>query len=149
MPAVASASTSGVASTWTELSPQTSPLTLQIADIAYDPSTSQVVMLGGEDTLGISSGATWVWNGSSWTEMSPQASPPPLANSAVAYDTSSDQTLLFGGTSSSGPSAETWLWEAVTLEAPRSITSLASLDGSNLIVSTTVAVTINDTRKGT
>ncbi len=92
---------------------------------------------------------SWVWNGSNWTEMSPQASPPPLANSSVAYDTSSDQTLLFGGMGSSGLSAETWLWEAETLEAPVSITWLATLDGNNLIESTTLAVTVNDTMGGT
>lgn len=88
---------------WTE---ETTPDELsarEMAAMAYDPTTKQVVLFGGRSATE-TYGDTWVWSNGSWSEASPKNSPSPRAAAAMVYDQSSGQLLLFGG----GIGATTW-----------------------------------------
>ncbi|MCL4449046.1 MAG: hypothetical protein M1483_04565 [Actinobacteria bacterium] len=68
--------------TWSKLSPATSPPGRQNAAMAYDPNTSQLVLFGGNAGGTCSSvpcnplNDTWTFNGNNWTQQSPQSVPP-------------------------------------------------------------------------
>jgi len=105
-------------STWTELSPATSPPARDGASMAYDPATAQLVLFGG--TSGGSNHAlsdTWDWDGSSWTELSPATSPPARYQASLAYDGTDGELVLYGGMSentTAQPSVflgDTWTWD--------------------------------------
>jgi len=68
-------------STWTQLSPATSPSARSGAAIAYDAATSQLILFGGLYTNNsgefVTSDKTWEWTGSTWTQLSPATSPSP------------------------------------------------------------------------
>jgi hypothetical protein len=101
-------------STWTQLSPATSPSARSGVAMAFDPATSQLVLFGGAGTTGTAysgvSGSTWEWTGSNWTKLSPTTSPSPRYGASMAYDASARQLILFGGMGGSGVSGSTWEW---------------------------------------
>jgi sugar lactone lactonase YvrE len=96
--------------TWTQLSPATSPQARGYAVMAYDAAFSQVLLFGGE---GNGTGFpflndTWTWNGTTWTQLAPVTSPEARFSATMAYDPSSGQVVLFGGGSNSGFLGDTW-----------------------------------------
>ena len=105
----------GATTTWTSLSPATTPGPLSDAAMASDTSKGQVVLFGGfTDSLGTLSNATWVWNGATWTEESPATTPGPRSDAVMAHD-SSGQVVLFGGQDASGNAlGDTWTWDGTT-----------------------------------
>ncbi|MCL4434573.1 MAG: hypothetical protein M1399_07390 [Actinobacteria bacterium] len=92
--------------TWTKLSPSTSPPSRFSAAMAYDPNTSQVVLFGGCDGINGSTGLcnaltdTWTWDGSNWTQATPQSSPPTdpggQGTNGMVWDAGSDLMVMLG-----------------------------------------------------
>ncbi len=109
-----------------------SPPTRNVAALTWDPSTSQLVLFGGEWTSGQANGLsdTWLWNGTSWTQVDDHdgalagcgeslptadtcpSSPDGRVGSAVAYDPSIGRLVLFGGMNDYGNPEydDTWVW---------------------------------------
>ena len=86
--------------TWTELSPATSPPVRTSAAMADDPATGQLILFGGDVAGG--GGAdiyndTWNWNGTDWIQLSPTEVPPASEGASMAYDTAASQFILYGG----------------------------------------------------
>jgi hypothetical protein len=123
-------------STWTELLPATSPGARQDAQLAYDPTTEQLLLFGGNieasgDLLGdpVSTGDTWNWNGTTWTKLSPVTNPLPRGGGALTFDTATGQMVLFGGGqiqdqrylngigSTTTILADTWTWDGANWTA--------------------------------
>jgi len=100
--------------TWVELSPAASPPSEFDAAAAYDASTGQFVLFGGEIPHQAFANDTWVWNGSVWSQVFPATSPPPSFGGRMAYDVATKQLILFGGNifenDTSLESSETWEW---------------------------------------
>jgi len=109
--------------TWTELSPATSPSARFAASMAYDPATAQMVLFGGGN--GGSLGDTWTWNGTTWTELSPATSPQARQAASMDYDPATAQLVLFGGFSG-GADGDTWAYQAVAGAPTATIISPAS-----------------------
>jgi len=87
----------GTTSTWTQLSPVTSPAVREFAMMAYDAGTGLVVLFGGQNMSGVDLNDTWTWNGTTWTEKTPATSPSARDTAVMAYDPSSGLVVLFGG----------------------------------------------------
>ena len=103
--------------TWTQLSPATSPSARQDAAMAYDPATAQMILFGGSASSASSGGLaeTWNWTGTTWTQLSPTASPPARTWATLAYDPSTHQMVLFGGINTGGTLLnDTWTWNGTT-----------------------------------
>jgi hypothetical protein len=105
-------------STWTPQNPATSPPSRGTAAMAYDATSGQLLLFGGD---GNGTGFpflndTWTWNGTTWTQLSPAASPPPTGQAVMAYDANSGQLVLFGGTNDEGLNilGDTWTWNGTT-----------------------------------
>jgi hypothetical protein len=95
--------------TWTQLSPATSPPLTAQAMMAYDANSGQIVLFGGVNDEGLNVlGDTWTWNGTTWTQQTPVTSPEARFSAAMAYDASSGQVVLFGGGSNSNLLGDTW-----------------------------------------
>ena len=99
----------GLAKTWTQHFPATSPSPRR-ATIAYDDATRTVVLFGGE-TYSVAYNDTWTWNGANWTRQFPASAPSPRGMESMAYDADLGSVVLFGGVDQPGTqSNETWLW---------------------------------------
>ena len=95
--------------TWTQLSPATSPPLTGQAVMAYDANSGQELLFGGVNTGGSNIlGDTWTWNGTTWTQQTPATSPEARFSATMAYDPSSGLVVLFGGGSNSGFLGDTW-----------------------------------------
>jgi cellulase (glycosyl hydrolase family 5)/galactose oxidase-like protein len=102
-------------STWTQRTPGTSPPARSAADMAYSPSSGEVVLFGGGCCgypAGTRLGDTWTWDGSDWFQESTSGSPPARNYGAMA--TSPDQgVFMFGGAGSDGALlSDAWTWAA-------------------------------------
>ena len=105
-----SAGASTPATTWTQLSPATSPSARSYASMAYDPAIGKTVLFGGYD--GDSELAdTWTWNGTTWTQLSPATSPPARDSASMAYDPATGNMVLFGGYGGDGYDSDTWTFD--------------------------------------
>ena len=101
--------------TWTQLSPATSPSVRGGSSMAYDPATREIMLFGGATSGGAAANDTWEWNGSVWTQLSPAKSPPARAGAPMAYDQATGQLLLFGGAASPDSYLkDTWDWTGTT-----------------------------------
>lgn len=94
-------------STWTQMSPATSPPARDSHAMAFDSAHGQVVLFGG----GTDQGDTWVWDGANWTQKFPVNTPPGRANGAMAYDSTHGQVVLFGGNNRGSALNDTWVWD--------------------------------------
>lgn len=105
----------GIARTWTQKFPPMSPSS-RGTTLAYDVSTKQAIIFGGEDGGASFLGDTWTWDGITWTQQFPPASPSVRANHAMAYDANIGKVVLFGGYSAIGGVAlnDTWTWNGTT-----------------------------------
>lgn len=103
-------------STWTELSPPTSPTARNYSSMAYDPATGNIVLFGEGNSNSGTVGDTWTWNGSTWRELSPPTSPPALSQASMAYDPAIGAIVLFGGydLSTGQTRNDTWTWNGKT-----------------------------------
>ncbi|MGH3272540.1 MAG: hypothetical protein ACRDN1_26250 [Trebonia sp.] len=102
--------------TWTRLSPPTSPSARLDASIAYDAATRTVLLFGGEGKL--HEGAygslsdTWSWNGTTWTKLSSPGNPGAADNDSMAYDPATATVLLLLGYPNGFD--QTWSWNGTT-----------------------------------
>lgn len=92
----------GVAGTWTQLAPPTSPRVLRDFAMAYDSERAVVVVFGGSVFGGGTVSDTWEWNGIAWQQKDGNAGEPyfhccPRTSAVMAYDSRRAQTVLFGG----------------------------------------------------
>ena len=83
--------------TWTKLSPATSPSASSNVSMAYDPATGSMILFGGTYTLTARFNETWTWDGTTWTKLSPTTSPPAAVGASMAYDPATGNMVLFGG----------------------------------------------------
>jgi hypothetical protein len=99
--------------TWTELHPASSPSARAYASMAYDATTSQLVLFGGEDpNTRTFFGDTWTWNGAKWKDASVSTNVLGARDTAaMAYDPARHDIVLFGGSTVLGTDlADTWTW---------------------------------------
>jgi len=99
-------------STWSELSPATSPPPRALAAMAYDATTHTVVLFGGSDS-GVSRSDTWLWDGTDWSA-SLASGPVARELATMAFDSASGHVLLFGGSGAGGFLYDTWSWDGST-----------------------------------
>lgn len=100
----------GVAKTWIQLFPASSPSPRRPM-MAYDAPTKSVVLLGGDDGSAHYND-TWLWGGKTWTQQFPTSAPPARGLACMAYDSNLGSVVLFGG--GVAPSAlfdDTWAWK--------------------------------------
>lgn len=116
-------------STWTSVTPATSPSGRFKAAMAYDPATKQVVLFGGATLANGVLGDTWTWNGANWTQQTPLTAPSARGGAGMAYDASSRQLILFGGNTGSA-SGETWTWTGTTWAQLQPATSPPAASGA-------------------
>jgi Galactose oxidase, central domain len=138
--------------TWTKLNPAGSlPPVRSEASLAYDSTTKQLVLFGGETALTASQHSealddTWTWNGSQWSNATPATSPPALYGAAMATNPASGHPILFGGDNATtncdvgclALENETWEWTGTSwqMQSPtasppaREFTSLAATPGA-------------------
>lgn len=100
--------------TWTNITPvnpSDSPPVRSGASMAFDPSTGQMILFGGQGNSGFL-GDTWNWDGTTWTQLFPATAPFGRNHSAMAFDPASGQLILFGGNRSPGLGSldDTWNW---------------------------------------
>lgn len=82
---------------------------------AYDASTGQFVLFGGNRTTGSYNefpqplGDTWVWTGAAWTPAG-SSSPSARFSASVTYDEAHRTVVLFGGATGTNVDADTWTW---------------------------------------
>ena len=131
---------------WTQKSPQSTPVGRAGAVMAYDAAHGQVVLFGGSSFTPNSSGFggtstplndTWVWDGVNWTQKSPKSSPAARRDAVMAYDGAHGQVVLFGGfsvnpsTFASTTFGDTWIWDGTnwTQQSPMSSPSARSASG--------------------
>jgi hypothetical protein len=105
-------------STWTELSPPTSPPARWTHGMVYDEARQRIVLFGGlsGDGPGTQLNDTWEWDGSTWTEISTANSPPARGvHGAMVYDSARERVILRGGgiTPSVAPIGDTWEYDGV------------------------------------
>ena len=117
---------------------------------AYDPSTRQVVMVGGPVTASpvtvLPAGTeTWTWNGNVWAQQHPATSPA-MAPACAAFDDATGQLLMFGGLFPQSPA--TWRWTgsnwvrlSPAASPPNGQCSMAYDPGLNTMVLATVGAT--------
>ncbi len=116
--------------TWTQLTPESSPLPRQLSAAVFDSTRSRTILFGGRDGT-TRFGDTWAWDGANWTQAS-SGGPSGRTSPAMAYDAVRDRVVLFGGfTTVSGSSGETWEFDglawtlvATTGPSPRAGASL-------------------------
>ncbi len=115
--------------TWTKLSPATSPTTRYDADMAYNPSSANMVLFGGFDATTVLKD-TWTWNGTTWTKLSPATSPTARYLASMAYDTATSTMVLFGGGTLVSNYSDTWTWNGTTWTKQSPATSPSARNGA-------------------
>jgi len=98
---------------WARQTPATSPGARQLASMAYDAATQQVVLFGGFDNES-PLGDTWTWNGRNWARQTPATSPPGRDGAPMAHDAANQQVVLFGGVGNDVRLNDTWTWNGAT-----------------------------------
>jgi hypothetical protein len=104
-------------SNWQQLTPQTVPGAREGASMAWDPTTSQLVMFGGRQTgSNADFNDTWVWSGTNWVQQHPATSPPARNSAAMVFDPATGQMLLAGGLFTIGVQVvnDVWTWSGST-----------------------------------
>jgi hypothetical protein len=81
--------------------------------MAFDASTNQLVLFGGEGWTVPSLNDTWTWDGTSWTLTTPAASPLGRNDAGMGYDAATGQLVLFGGYNNTAL-GDTWTWDGTT-----------------------------------
>jgi hypothetical protein len=107
--------------TWANVTPSTgNPPGREQSSMAYDPSTSQVVLFGGHtysNTTYTDSyfDDTWTWNGTTdtWANLTPSTgNPSGRGLASMAYDPDTSQLVLFGGVNGfENVLDDTWTWD--------------------------------------
>ncbi len=103
--------------TWTNITSQspTIPVPREWGQMAYDPSSGDVVLFGGNYN-GHVLGDTWVFKAGIWTNItgSLTVSPPAREAAMMVTDSSENQVVLFGGGNGTAFFGDTWVFKNAT-----------------------------------
>src|SRR5467141_3442675 len=104
-------------SSWTNLSPQSSPSPRAGHAMAYDSRSDRIIMFGGTASNPAFTDVNEIWsfdfNTNQWTNLNPQTSPSPRDGLAMAYDSKADRVIMFGGERGS-LLGDTWAYDLNT-----------------------------------
>ena len=111
---------------WTDHASSAAPPARDGASMAFDPSTRELILFGGENGNSNGNGAlgdTWAWNGISWKQVSSPVSPTPRSDASMVYDHDLNAVLLFGGYGletggSTGYLSDTWAFNGTWTQVP-------------------------------
>ena len=105
--------------TWTQLSPASSPSGRGYGTFGFDATTQQLLLFGGIISNTTSAGDSWNWTGTTWTQLSPTTSPSARYRTASTYDPTTSQFILYGGSpTGSTYLGDTWTYAPVPATAP-------------------------------
>ncbi len=79
--------------TWTQISPATSPSIRWSPAMVYDSARAKTVMFGGM----LDKSDTWEYNGTTWTQISPATTPISRGDHAMVYDSARAKTVMTSG----------------------------------------------------
>jgi PKD repeat protein len=102
--------------TWTNITASTTgaPPVLLAPSIAYDPSTSQVILFGGENRTDQLRNFTWAYHAGAWVNLTSTAGAPPSARlvATMTTDSTDGEVVLVGGQNASGAFLrDTWTFK--------------------------------------
>ncbi|MFZ0891049.1 MAG: PKD domain-containing protein [Thermoplasmata archaeon] len=102
--------------TWTNITASTTgaPPVLLVPSIAYDPSTSQVILFGGETPTNQPRNYTWAYHAGTWINLTSTAgaAPSPRLVAAMTTDSTDGEVVLVGGQNASGDfQRDTWTFK--------------------------------------
>ncbi|MCR9246701.1 MAG: hypothetical protein NXI31_16835 [bacterium] len=95
---------------WTQLSPATSPSARRWASMAYDAVQGVCILFGGNGAAGYNN-ETWSWNGTNWTRLTPTTSPSIRGRGRLSFDITRGEMLYYGGRNTAGALGDTWIWD--------------------------------------
>jgi subtilisin family serine protease len=137
-------------STWSQLSPATSPFVGTA--LAFSGNNNTAVLFGGLKPVGrigriVLIDSTSLWDGSNWTNVPPGVRPPARTGESMVFDAARGKVLLFGGCPNFGCADtplfnDTWTWDGQTwtqehplnAPSPRGGASMAFNAADNTIV---------------
>ena len=98
-------------SSWTQLSPATSPPIRIGAALVYDPNRRVSVLFGGGVLA--PTDETWEWIGTNWAQKNPVQRPIPRSDHAMVFDPIRQRVVLFGGLDNRFGRFldDTWTWD--------------------------------------
>jgi putative cell wall-binding protein len=102
-------------SIWSQQHPATSPPAAGGGCAAYDATTSQLIMYGGETPSAgsptVYRAATWQWTGSAWVQL-PTSTAPPGGNCTMTYDATTGTIVMLvrSDPATDGSTVQTWVW---------------------------------------
>lgn len=105
--------------TWTQLTPTTTPPPRWGHKMVYDSRRARIVTFGGRSpTTTAVANDTWEWDGTDWQQMFPAASPNARAFYGMAYDERRGKTIVYGTQSGStigtAGGNQTWEYDGTT-----------------------------------
>src|SRR6266481_9405872 len=88
--------------TWTQLAPTGGPPSARgPSGSAYDPTTNEMIIFGGQDALGNNLNDVWaltLGTPARWTQLTPQGSlPAGRLGASTTYDSANARLIIFGG----------------------------------------------------
>jgi hypothetical protein len=98
---------------WFQVATNREPTDRTQAAFAFDPADGYVVMFGGQNQSGNSSGSdyygdTWTYRAGIWTQYNLTPSPSPRRGSMMTYDPTLGALVLFGGSTLTAYDNDTW-----------------------------------------
>jgi len=102
--------------TWTELSPKSSPGARWTHGMAYDESRQRIVLFGGlsGDAASTALNDTWEWDGTDWSQVTTANAPAPRGiHGSIAYDSAHQKIVIRGGGTLPGQTlyGDTWTYD--------------------------------------
>ncbi len=82
---------------WVQISPPPGPAPRWLHAMAFDPAIGQVVLTGGDDTVGTTFLETWAWNGAAWTPRLDWPSLVPTYHHAMCPNLPAGNMVMMGG----------------------------------------------------
>ncbi len=97
--------------TWTELSPRSSPPGRYHHAMAYDTSNQTIVLFSGDDNSWPYFADTWLWNDSTWLRYADDTFVPGRRSDAAFSYAQTGQSMLFGGQTETSLDPNTYRWQ--------------------------------------
>ena len=105
------AGAAGNQANWRGLNPASSPAARENASAAFNPTTGNIVLFGGQNADGVLLNDTYVWNGSTWKRLNPSVDPAARENASMAFNPTTGNIVLFGGQDADGKLLnDTYVW---------------------------------------
>ncbi len=95
---------------WHRLTADGPPAGRRFPAVAYDPSSQQLVLFGGDNAAGRPLSGTYVMGRTGWRRLKLAHEPPARTAAAMAWDPSLKALLLYGGSNGSARLGGTWAW---------------------------------------